>query len=51
MLIKWENFGAFLFGFLRWEHFLTRDVLNKFYRSSRDRDAEHVHITNCKFVK
>jgi hypothetical protein len=31
MLIKWENFGAFLSGLLRWEIFLTEDVLNEFY--------------------
>jgi hypothetical protein len=31
MLIKWENFGAFLSWFVRWENILTGDVLNKFY--------------------
>jgi hypothetical protein len=31
MLIKWENFGAFLFWRLRRENVLTRDVLNEFY--------------------
>jgi hypothetical protein len=31
MLIKWENFGAFLSWLRRWEIFLTGDFLNKFY--------------------
>jgi hypothetical protein len=31
MLIKWENFGAFLSWLLRWEIFLTGDFLNEFY--------------------
>jgi hypothetical protein len=31
MLIKWENFDAFLSWLLRWEIFLTRDFLNEFY--------------------
>jgi hypothetical protein len=31
MLIKWENFGAFLFGLLRWENVLTGDAFNEFY--------------------
>jgi hypothetical protein len=31
MLIKWENFGAFLSWLLRREIFLTGDFLNKFY--------------------
>jgi hypothetical protein len=31
MLIKYENFGAFLFWLLRQENFLTRDALNKSY--------------------
>jgi hypothetical protein len=35
MLIKWENFGAFLSWLLRLEIFLTGDFLNKFYCTSR----------------
>jgi hypothetical protein len=31
MLIKWENFGAFLSQLLRREIFLTGDFLNEFY--------------------
>jgi hypothetical protein len=31
MLIKWENFGAFLSLLLRLEIFLTGDILNEFY--------------------
>jgi hypothetical protein len=31
MLIKLENFGAFLFRLLRWENILSGDVLNEFY--------------------
>jgi hypothetical protein len=31
MLIKRENFGPFLSWILRWENFLTQDILDKFY--------------------
>ena len=31
MLIKWENFGAFLSCRLRWENTLTRDILREFH--------------------
>jgi hypothetical protein len=31
MLMKWENFGAFLSRFLRWVIFLTGDILKEFY--------------------
>jgi hypothetical protein len=31
MLIKWENFGAFLSWLLRQEIFLTGNFLNEFY--------------------
>jgi hypothetical protein len=34
MLIKFENFGAFLFWLLRRENVLTRDILNEFYCKS-----------------
>jgi hypothetical protein len=31
MLIKWENFGAFLSRILTRENILARDMLNEFY--------------------
>jgi hypothetical protein len=52
MLIKWENFGAFLSWLLKQEIFLTGDVLNKFYciGESNDSHFTSVHLHSVTLV-
>jgi hypothetical protein len=47
MLIKCENFGAFLSRLLRQEIFLTGDVLNEFYCISlpSDQNSARFHYS------
>jgi hypothetical protein len=45
MLIKWENFGAFVSRLLRREIFLTGDSLNGFYSISKSHLLQKISHT------
>jgi hypothetical protein len=47
MLIKWENFGAFLSSLLRQEIFLTGEVLSEFHCTLYV--VKIVFVTLCRF--
>jgi hypothetical protein len=51
MLIRWENFGAFLSWCLTQENILTRDVLNEFYCMYYCLFSMHIirHATNISW--
>ena len=49
ILIIWENFGTKLFSFLRWENFLSWDILTRFHCTCSAQHFWHVHSLSLDF--